>query len=55
VNPAQFAVLKARLTQIYDPQHDSLRFYFLGKRGHQKIEHIGAKLVADPLRDALIL
>ncbi len=55
VEPAQFTVLKNRLVQIFDPEHDSLRFYFLGKKGRQKVEHIGAKPVSDPLRDALIL
>jgi CRISPR-associated protein Cas2 len=55
VSPAQFTVLKDKLTQIFDPAHDSLRFYFLGKKGREKVEHIGAKLVADPLRAALIL
>lgn len=55
VDPAQFTILKDRLLQIYDPEQDSLRFYFLGKKGRQKVEHVGAKVVADPLRDALIL
>lgn len=55
VNPAQFVVLKSRLTDIFDPQHDSLRFYFLGKRGQQRVEHIGAKVIADPSNDVLIL
>jgi len=55
VDPAQFTVFKSRLMQIFDPDHDSLRFYFLGKKGREKVEHIGAKTVVDPLRDALIL
>jgi CRISPR-associated protein Cas2 len=55
VDPGQFTVLKNRLMQIFDPDYDSLRFYFLGKKGRQKVEHVGAKAVADPLRDALIL
>jgi len=55
VNPAQLVVLKNSLIEIFDPNEDSLRFYFLGKNGHQKIEHIGAKLVQDPLRSPLIL
>ncbi len=55
VDPAQFVSLKSQLTEIFDPQHDSLRFYFLGKRGRQKVEHIGAKVVADPVNDVLIL
>lgn len=55
VDPAQFTNLKAKLLQIYEPKEDSLRFYFLGKNGRNKVEHMGAKLVADPIRDALIL
>ncbi len=55
VDPAQLVQLKNELTDIYDPNEDSLRFYYLGKRGRQKVEHIGAKVVADSLRDPLIL
>lgn len=55
VEPAQFTVLKNELTEIYNPDEDSLRFYFLGKKGRQRVEHHGAKAVADPMRDALIL
>ena len=55
VDPAQLVQLKNELTDIFDPNEDSLRFYYLGKRGRQKVEHIGAKVVADSLRDPLIL
>lgn len=55
VTPAQFVTLKNELMEIFDPQEDSLRFYFLGKKGRQKVEHVGARPVADPLRDSLIL
>lgn len=55
VDPAQFVVLKDRLLEIFDPEHDSLRFYFLGKKGRNKVEHVGAKAVPDPLEDSLIL
>lgn len=55
VEPAHFVNLKEALVDIFDPEVDSLRFYFLGKRGHQKVEHLGAKHVDDPLRDPLIL
>lgn len=55
VDPASFVVLKNELLGIFDPEFDSLRFYFLGKKGRQKVEHAGAKVVPDPLRDALIL
>ena len=55
VDPAQFTMLKNALIDIYDPQEDSLRFYFLGKKGRQRVEHHGAKPVSDPVRDTLIL
>lgn len=55
VTPAQFVTLKNELTTIFDPEEDSLRFYMLGKKGREKVEHIGAKPVADPVNDALIL
>ncbi len=55
VTPAQFVMLKKELMDTFDPGEDSLRFYMLGKKGRQKIEHVGAKPVADPVKDALIL
>jgi CRISPR-associated protein Cas2 len=55
VTPAQFVVFKNELIEIFDPQEDSLRFYFLGKKGRQRVEHVGAKSVVDPIRDSLIL
>ena len=55
VDPAQFTVLKDRLLYIYDDEVDSLRFYFLGKKGRRRVEHFGAKQVSDPLQDPLIL
>lgn len=55
VNPSQFVIFKNALMEIINPEEDSLRFYFLGKKGRQRVEHVGAKPVADILRDALIL
>ncbi|MBL4680818.1 MAG: CRISPR-associated endonuclease Cas2 [Pseudomonadales bacterium] len=55
VTPAQFVTLKSALLDIFNPEEDSLRFYMLGKKGRQKVEHVGAKAVADPVKDALIL
>ena len=55
VTPAQFVLLKNELISIFDSKHDSLRFYMLGKKGRQKVEHLGAKPVKDPINDALIL
>jgi CRISPR-associated protein Cas2 len=55
VDPAQFTLLKSSLLSFYDPKLDSLRFYFLGKKGRQRIEHFGAHVAIDPFRDTLIL
>ncbi len=55
VDPAQFTVFKNKLMEIYNPEEDSLRFYFLGKKGRNKVEHVGAKVTLDPVRDALII
>ncbi len=55
VEPDQFVRLKNQLTDIFDPEEDSLRFYFLGKKGRQRIEHYGAKPVPDPVNDPLVL
>jgi CRISPR-associated protein Cas2 len=55
VTPAQFVALKNELMDIFNSEEDSLRFYMLGKKGRQKVEHVGAKAIADPVKDALIL
>ena len=55
VDPAQWVIFKNKLFEIYDPEYDSLRFYFLGKKGYQKVEHFGAKPVCDVVRDPLII
>ncbi|CAG0984675.1 CRISPR-associated endoribonuclease Cas2 [Methylophilaceae bacterium] len=55
VAPDQFVKLKNELINIYDPKEDSLRFYILGSKGRQKVEHLGTKITPDPIRDALIL
>jgi len=55
VTPAQFVTLKNELMEIFDANEDSIRFYMLGKKGRQKVEHVGAKPASDPLNDVLIL
>ncbi|MDD2599918.1 MAG: CRISPR-associated endonuclease Cas2 [Kiritimatiellae bacterium] len=47
VDPAQWTAFKARLLSIYNPETDSLRFYFLGNNYQKRIEHHGAKPVPD--------
>jgi CRISPR-associated protein Cas2 len=54
VSPEQWVRMRQQLESIYDPKTDSLRFYFLGAKGQQKIEHLGAKPSVDVLRDSLI-
>lgn len=55
VDPAQWVELKQQLFDIYDKKVDSLRFYKLGKNGHKKIEHYGAKPSFDLFKDVIIL
>jgi len=55
VDPAQYAVLRDELMNAYDPEEDSLRFYLLGKKGRQRVEHFGSKPVQDLNADPLII
>lgn len=48
VDPAQWAELQKRLMDTYDPERDSLRFYFLGANWRNRVEHHGAKPAYDP-------
>jgi CRISPR-associated protein Cas2 len=48
VDPAQFVELKARLFEIADLDHDSLRFYNLGADWDRRVEHHGVKPSMDP-------
>ncbi|MCB1873454.1 MAG: CRISPR-associated endonuclease Cas2 [Gammaproteobacteria bacterium] len=48
VDPAQWTMMKQRLTDEIDPAEDSLRFYFLGANWKRRVEHIGAKPAYDP-------
>lgn len=54
VDPAQWALLKARLEKIIDPQCDSLRYYYLGANWHRRVEHVGSKPALD-LNGALVI
>lgn len=47
LEPAQWAVLRARLVEEIDPATDSLRFYRLGAEGRKRVEHVGAKAMPD--------
>ena len=41
VDPAAWERLKATLLDIYIPEKDSLRFYFLGSNWQRRVEHHG--------------
>lgn len=47
VDPAQWTALKQRLTDLVNPETDSLRFYFMGSNWQHKVEHVGAKPTVD--------
>jgi CRISPR-associated protein Cas2 len=47
VDPAQWAVLKHKLTDIIDKELDSLRFYYLGSNWRRRIEYVGVKKSLD--------
>lgn len=47
VDAAQARILKARLTELINPEKDSLRFYYLGNNWRGKVEHIGARPAVD--------
>ena len=43
LDTAQCKVLQAKLLSIMDPEKDSLRFYYLGKRCENQIEHFSSR------------
>lgn len=47
VDPAQWVKLKDRLIKEIVPEHDSLRFYYLGANWERRVEHVGAKPALD--------
>ena len=47
LEPAQWAILRARLVGLIDAERDSLRFYRLGADGKRRVEHVGAKPTLD--------
>nr|WP_325194445.1 CRISPR-associated endonuclease Cas2 [uncultured Oscillibacter sp.] len=54
LDTAQCRVLQAKLCNIMDPEKDSLRFYYLGNRYENKIEHFGAKTTYMPEEPMII-
>ena len=52
VDAGKFLIVKDRLVRLINTETDSLRFYNLGNKGQNKVEHIGAKPsfdVSEPL------
>lgn len=47
IDESQFVLFKHKLSSLIDKEKDSLRFYNLGNRYHNKITHIGAKETYD--------
>lgn len=47
VDYAQWTVLRDKLCGLIDSEHDSLRFYYLGRNWQKKVEHAGSKPVLD--------
>ncbi len=47
IDPTQWATLKNRLLDLYKPEEDSLRFYYLGANWHRRVEHLGTKPSTD--------
>jgi CRISPR-associated protein Cas2 len=47
VDPSQWTTLKSRLEELIDPKQDSLRYYYIGANWQRRVEHVGAKAVAD--------
>ena len=54
LDTAQCRSLQNKLCKIMDPERDSLRFYYLGKKYESKIEHFGCKQTYLP-EDTLIV
>ena len=48
LDAAQCRSLQHTLCQIMAPERDSLRFYYLGKKYENKIEHFGCKQTYSP-------
>lgn len=55
LTPAQLVNLKNKLLDIIDQDHDSVRFYNLGKNWQNRVETIGKDDSYDPDKDLLII
>lgn len=41
LDASQYVMFKAKLTALIDPESDSLRFYQLGNKYQNRVEHVG--------------
>ena len=48
LDATEYVQLKHQLSQLIDPEVDSLRFYNLGNNYKNKVEHVGAKASYQP-------
>ena len=48
LDPAQLVQLRHTLLNLIDGEKDSLRFYYLGSKWENKVEHIGTKEAYNP-------
>ena len=48
LNAAQCRQLQHKLLNLMDKEKDSIRFYYLGNKYQNKIEHFGTKTSYDP-------
>ena len=55
LTPAQLVNLKTKLLEIIDQDHDSIRFYNLGKNWQNRVETIGKDDSYDPDKDLLMI
>lgn len=55
VDPAQWTLLRNKLLALFDPDADSLRFYFMGANWTNRVEHHGTKEIPNLEEDTLII
>ena len=48
LDAAQSRALQEKLRKIMDPERDSLRFYYLGNKYENKVEHFGVRPSYEP-------
>ena len=54
IDPAQWEKFSKKLIDIYKPEEDSLRFYFLGSNWERRIEHHGQEMSPDVDQEIII-